>query len=216
MNDCESQYEQPHSLQWIDSHAHLDFDRFDSDREEVIQRAIQRGVHKIISIGTHIASTRRAINLAEQYPDLIYATAGFHPLYMDDDHTQGWIQLQEFIQHPLVVGVGETGLDYYYDKTPPAQQRDSFREHLKLSNQYQKPIIIHIRDAFEDAYQIIAEEGVSAGGVVHCFTGGPKECQQALDLGLYVSISGISTFKSAKGLREAVKCIPLNRLLSLN
>lgn len=213
MINSDAQLELHNSLQWIDSHAHLDFDRFDTDREEVIQRAIERGVHKIISIGTHIASSQRAIKLAEQYPDFIYASAGFHPLYMDDDHSQGWAQLKDLIQHPSVVGVGETGLDYFYDKTPPEQQRHSFREHLKLSNHYQKPVIIHIRDAFDDAYRIIAEEGVTAGGVVHCFTGGPKECQKAIDLGLYVSISGIATFKSAKELREAVRQIPLNRLL---
>jgi TatD DNase family protein len=201
------------TLSWIDSHAHLDFDRFDDDRAEVIARAQERGVKKMISIGTHISSTLRAIKLAERYPQVIYATAGFHPLYMDDDHDHGWSQLEILIQHPSVVGVGETGLDYYYDKTPPAQQRQSFREHLKLSNRFQKPIVIHIRDAFDDAYRIIEEEGVTAGGVVHCFTGGVKECQRALELGLYISISGIATFKSAKALRQAVPLIPKDRLL---
>ena len=201
------------TLAWIDSHAHLDFDRFDQDRIEVIERARERGVQKIISIGTHIASTKRAINLAQTYPDYIYASAGFHPLYMNDDHQEGWIALEELIQDQAVVAVGETGLDYYYDKTPPEQQRDSFRRHLQLANQYKKPIIIHIRDAFEDAYRLISEEGVEAGGVVHCFTGGVEECKQALELGLYISISGISTFKSAKSLREAVKLIPSTRLL---
>ena len=200
-------------LKWIDSHAHLDFDRFNDDRSEVIERARSRGVDKIISIGTHINSSKRAIRLAEEYANFIYASAGFHPLYMDDENEQGWLQLRELLVHPKVVAVGETGLDYYYDKTDPEQQRQSFRKHLQLANEFAKPIIIHIRDAFDDAYQIINEEGLSAGGVVHCFTGGIPECQQALDLGLYVSLSGITTFKSAKALRAAVEIIPNDRLL---
>ncbi len=200
-------------LKWIDSHAHLDFDRFDHDRKEVIQRAQARGVEKIISIGTHIASSQRAIALAEEHPDFIFASAGFHPLYMDDEHEEGWQQLSQLLRHPQVVAVGETGLDYYYDKTEPEQQRQSFRKHLQLAKEFAKPIIIHIRDAFDDAYRIIEEEGVPAGGVVHCFTGGIPECQKALELGLYISISGIATFKSAKALRAAVAIIPKDRLL---
>lgn len=200
-------------LQWIDSHAHLDFDRFDDDRGEVISRAKARGVSRVISIGTRIESTERAIALAERYPEFIYATAGFHPLYMTDDHEEGWRSLEELIVHPRVVGVGETGLDYYYDHTPHDQQRRSFRRHLQLANRFQKPIIIHIRDAFEDAFKIIDEEGIKAGGVVHCFTGGPEECLASLERGLYISLSGIVTFKSAKALRAAVPLVPNDRLL---
>ena len=201
------------SLMWIDSHAHLDFDRFDDDRMEVLERAKARGVTKVISIGTRVESIERAIALAECYPNFIHASAGFHPLYMEDNHEEGWRRLEELLSHPLVVGVGETGLDYYYDSTPPEQQRDSFRRHLRLSRRFSKPIIIHIRDAFDDAFKIIDEEGLSAGGVVHCFTGGPAECQAALDRGLYISLSGIVTFKSAKGLRAATPMIPDDRLL---
>ena len=200
-------------LPWIDSHAHLDFDRFDDDRIDVIERAQARGVTKVISIGTRIDSTKKAIELAESYPNFIYASAGFHPLYMGDDHEEGWRQLEDLLCDPRVVGVGETGLDYYYDSTPPQQQRDSFRRHLQLSSRFNKPIIIHIRDAFDDAFKIIDEEGLGAGGVVHCFTGGPEECQAALDRGLYISLSGIVTFKSAKGLRAATPLIPDDRLL---
>lgn len=201
------------TLTWIDSHAHLDFDRFDKDRDEVISRARARGVTTVISIGTRIESTTRAIHLAERYPGFIYATAGFHPLYMEDDNEKGWRELEELLRNPLIVAVGETGLDYYYDTTPPDQQRASFRRHLQLSKKYNKPIIIHIRDAFDDAFQMIDEEGLDAGGVVHCFTGGPKECQAALDRGLYISLSGIVTFKNAKELRAAAAMIPSDRLL---
>ena len=132
---------------------------------------------------------------------------------MGDDHEEGWRQLEDLLSDPRVVGVGETGLDYYYDSTPPQQQRDSFRRHLQLSRRFNKPVIIHIRDAFDDAFRIIDEEGLGAGGVVHCFTGGYGECQAALDRGLYISLSGIVTFKSAKGLRAATPLIPDDRLL---
>jgi TatD DNase family protein len=194
-----SQYLQSESslkseLFWIDSHAHLDFDRFDHDRHDVIERALARGVKRIISIGTRIESTRNALELARQNPGVIYASAGFHPLYMTDDHPEGWSALEELMQAPEVVGIGETGLDYYYDTTPHQQQRDSLRRHLQLSRRFNKPIIIHIRDAFDDAWRIISEEGTPAGGVVHCFTGGPQECERALELGLYISLSGIATF----------------------
>ena len=200
-------------LTWVDSHAHLDFDRFDQDRSEVIERALNRGVRRIISIGTRVASTQSAIELARQYPGLIYASAGFHPLYMADDHPEGWSAIERFMRAPEVIAIGETGLDYYYDTTPHQQQRDSLRRHLQLSRRFDKPLIIHIRDAFEDAWRIIAEEGTPAGGVVHCFTGGPEECKRAIELGLYVSLSGIATFKSARELRRAVTLIPSDRLL---
>lgn len=199
-------------LSWIDSHAHLDFDRFDDDRDQVISRALARGVSRMISIGTRLESIRRAIDLAERYPDIIYATAGFHPLYLKDDHAEGWADLEELLMHPRVVGVGETGLDYYYESTEPAQQRASFKKHIHLSQQLNKPLIIHIRDAFDDALSMIEEAG-GTKGIVHCFTGGPEECQRALDLGLFISISGIATFKSAQELREAIPLIPKDRLL---
>ena len=148
---------------WIDSHAHLDFDRFDADRDAVIERARDRGVTQIISIGTRVASSLSALELARAYPGVIYSTAGFHPLYLEDDHEEGWRQLEELAQLPEVVGVGETGLDYYYDTSDPQRQRDSFRRHLQMSAAVQKPIIIHIRDAFDDAFAIIEEEGLGGG-----------------------------------------------------
>ena len=200
------------SLSWIDSHAHLDFDRFDDDRPDVIERAIARGVKQVISIGTRLDSIERAVELSRRYPGVIFASAGFHPLYLNDDHEEGWEALEKWIKSPEVVGVGETGLDYYYDHTPHAQQRESFRRHIHLSQRYQKPMIIHIRDAFDDAFQILEEEG-GAKGVVHCFTGGPQECTRALELGLSISVSGVATFKNARPLRSAIPMIPEDRLL---
>jgi TatD DNase family protein len=198
---------------FIDSHAHLDFDRFDEDREEVLTRAREAGVERVISIGTRLSSTRAAISLARAYPSYLSASAGFHPLSLEDDTEEGWATLIELAEAPEVVAIGETGLDYYYDPSQGEQQRISFRRHLKLSQKVNKPIIVHIRDAFQDVFEITAQEGIPAGGVVHCFTGGVEECERALALGYHISLSGIVTFKNAKNIQEAVPMIPLDRLL---
>ena len=198
---------------FIDSHAHLDFDRFDEDREKVISRAQEVGVERVISIGTRLDSTRAAISLAQAYPAYLSASAGFHPLSLEDDTEEGWSALNILAEAPEVVAIGETGLDYYYDPSQGERQRLSFRKHLALSQKLNKPIIVHIRDAFNDVFELTAEEGIPAGGVVHCFTGGVEECERALALGYHISLSGIVTFKNAKKLQEAVSMIPLDRLL---
>lgn len=211
----------------IDSHAHLDFDRFDEDREALLTRAQEAGVERVISIGTRVESSERALALAERYPDMISASVGFHPLYLKDDHEEGWARLETLARHPRCCAIGETGLDYYYSAQGDegterdaeeraeveARQRRSFTRHLELSARLQKPIIVHIRDAFEDAYQLTARHGLMAGGVVHCFTGGPEECERALALGYHISLSGVVTFKGAKALQQAVPLIPLDRVL---
>jgi TatD DNase family protein len=200
---------------YIDSHAHLSFDRFDDDFNEVILRAKEAQVQSVLTIGTHLESIRACVELARTYPNYLRATAGFHPLALQDDHPQGRIELEEWIQDESVVAVGETGLDYYYQKEPEIlkQQQASFARHLEWANQYNKPIIVHIRDAFDDAYGLTKDIGLKSEGIVHCFTGGKEECKRALDLGYHISISGIVTFKSAKALRDAVSYIPLDRLL---
>ncbi len=202
----------------IDSHAHLDFDRFDEDRDAVLARAVEAGVRRVVTIGTRLDSSRRAIALAERHPSLLSASVGFHPLYMGDDTEEGWAQLEELAAHPRVCAVGETGLDYHYSaEEDRARQRASFARHLSLSAALGKPVIVHIRDSFEDSFALTAAagegRGLAAGGVVHCFTGGPEECARALDLGYHISLSGVVTFKSAKDLRAAVPLIPLDRLL---
>lgn len=219
----------------IDTHAHLDFERFDEDREEVLARASAAGVRRVVTIGTRLDSSRRAIALAERYPGLLRASVGFHPLYMGDDTEEGWAALEALARHPLVCALGETGLDYYYDagegesagagagaeggiEALRARQRASFARHLALSAALGKPVVVHIRDSFDDALRLTAEANggrglTAAGGVVHCFTGGPEECARALELGYHISLSGVVTFKSAKALRAAVPCIPLDRLL---
>ena len=196
----------------IDSHAHLTFDPFDNDRDEVLRRSREKGVETIITIGTELRSSRAAVALSERY-EMVFASAGVHPHAVDDFDDADWAQLAALWAHPRVCAVGETGLDYYYDYGDRARQRLLFRRHLEAAGQVGLQVVVHIRDAFDDAFDLMAQVGLPCGGVVHCFTGGPAECERALSLGMYISLSGIVTFKSAKSLRSAVPLIPSERLL---
>jgi len=190
----------------------LDFDRFDNDRQAVIDRAHAAGVDTVISIGTSVASSQAAHGLACRHPS-IFSSAGIHPHDADAFDDRDWPKLVELWKHSRVVAIGETGLDYYYDYADRSRQQDVFARHLEVAQKFDMPVIVHIRDAFDDAFQIMKDVGVSAGGVVHCFTGGIRECERALQLGLYVSISGIVTFKNAKAIQAAVPIIPNDKLL---
>lgn len=196
----------------IDSHAHLTFDRYDADRAAVLDRATAAGVVAILTIGTDLQSSQAALALAESDPRL-FASAGIHPHEADALDDADWPTLAALWRQPRVRAVGECGLDYYYDHSDRGRQRVVFRRHLEAGGEVGLPVVIHIRDAFDDAYADIRAVGLPAGGVVHCFTGGPAECEQALSMGLHVSISGIATFKNATALREAVAMIPADRLL---
>ncbi len=199
-------------MKLIDSHAHLDFDRFDADREAVLARAAEAGVERIITIGTDLASSRRALALAHAH-EHIFSAAGVHPHQSGDFDDADWPALEALWADPKVRAVGETGLDYYYDYSDRDRQRALFRRHLEACEAVQRPVVVHIRDAFDDAWRLTEEVGLPAGGVVHCFTGGPRECERALELGYHVSLSGMVTFKWASALREAVTLIPDDRLL---
>jgi TatD DNase family protein len=199
----------------IDSHAHLDFDKFDEDRPDVLARAAAAGVDTILTIGTDLASSRRALALASKaYEGVrIFASAGVHPHQADAFDDAHWLDLTALFIHPRVKAVGETGLDYYYDFSDRGRQQVLFKRHLELCGEVGRPIVVHIRDAFEDTWRLVEAVGLPAGGVVHCFTGGPAECEKALSLGFHISISGIATFKNAHELRAAVALIPDDRLL---
>lgn len=196
----------------IDSHAHLDFDRFAEDLDAVLDRAADANVPRAITIGTDLASSRRAVELAGRFPGRLWASAGVHPHQADAFQATDWPPLQALWATAAVVAVGETGLDYFYNYGDRVRQRSLFERHVAESNAVGKPVVVHIRDAFEDAFRILEAGGVQKG-VVHCFTGGPAECERALALGLYISLSGIVTFKSATALREAATLVPADRLL---
>ncbi|MEZ4465143.1 MAG: TatD family hydrolase [bacterium] len=196
----------------IDSHAHLDFDRFDDDREAVLERARDAGVDSILTIGTDLASSLRAVALARAWPR-VFASVGVHPHEADAFDDAHWPELTALFRDPRVRAVGETGLDYYYDYSDRGRQQALFARHLELCGEVARPVVVHIRDAFEDTWRLVEAVGLPAGGVVHCFTGGPAECERALELGFHVSLSGVVTFKNAKALREAATLIPADRLL---
>ena len=202
----------PRSVTLVDSHAHLDFDRFDHDRDLVFQRAEEQGVREIISIGTTPESSAAALRLAQGHPR-VFSSVGLHPLSAHEHGKEAEEKLLALTGDKRVVALRETGLDYHYHPEHGAVQRSWFRWHLRQSARLQLPVVVHIREAFEDALAISEEEGLKGGGVVHCFTGGVEEAQAALALGYFISLSGIVTFKSARALRAAVPEIPLDRLL---
>ncbi|MSP73407.1 MAG: TatD family deoxyribonuclease [Myxococcales bacterium] len=196
----------------IDSHAHLDGPKFHDDLQAVLERAAACGVYRILTIGTDLDSSLRAAKLAET-TDCLYASAGIHPHDASKFNDADWPTLSALWSQPKVRAVGETGLDYFYDFSPRLRQRELFRRHLEVAGEVKHPVVIHIRDAFDDAFADIADVGLPSGGVVHCFTGGPAECETALSLGLHISIPGIVTFKNGEALRSAVPLIPDDRLL---
>jgi len=202
-------------LQFIDSHAHLDGPDFDGDRADVLARARAAGVSPMVLIGAagDLATAHRTVDLAETEDDL-FATVGVHPHEAGKMQDDWWPTLRSLAEREVVVGVGETGLDYYYDSSPRDVQQRRFREFVDFGHEVGKPIVCHIRDAHDDAKAIIEEHRAGeAGAVIHCFTGGPQDARDYVALGCYVSFSGIVTFKSAESLRAAVREVPHDRLL---
>jgi TatD DNase family protein len=199
----------------IDSHCHLTDAKFDEDREAVIARARAAGVGRFLVIGANgeFSHNERAIALARQYDD-VFAVIGVHPHDAKDITEETYERLRELAQHPKVVGLGETGLDFYYDNSPREDQRVHFRNFIRLARELDLPLSMHVRDAYEEAARTLHEEGAGqVRGAMHCFTGNAEEARALLELGLFISFSGIVTFKSAPEVRTAAKAVPLDRLL---
>lgn len=197
----------------IDSHAHLDDLRYDTDRDNVLQRAQTAGIEAIVTIGCDLATSQTAVSLAHAHPN-IFATIGVHP-HEAKEIGEGWYEsFRSLAQHPKVVAYGEIGLDYHYDHSPREIQRQRFREQIHLARELALPLVIHTREAQEDTVMILREEGaVDVGGVFHCFSGDMWLAKDALDLGFYLSFSGVLTFKNATMLRDIAKTVPLDRLM---
>jgi TatD DNase family protein len=202
----------------IDSHCHIDGPEYDSDREEVISRAIDAGVTTMLNVGTgdpHSGAFERAVELAEKHEN-IYAAVGVHPhdaKLFDDDAEARLIGLAT--QSKRVIAWGEIGLDYHYDHSPREVQQTIFARQLKIARRLNLPVIIHSREADEDTIGIIREElgGYERAGVLHCFGGSLQMAREAIDLGFYISFAGNLTFKKAEDLREVARQLPLERLL---
>lgn len=201
------------SARIIDTHAHLDFPEFSQDLASVLSRAEEKGVAEVITIGIDLTSSRRAVDLAQQYSQ-IHATVGIHPhgaLRLEDETLA---TLTALATEKGVVAVGEIGLDYYRDRQPRDVQRLCLWQQVELACRVKLPAVFHIRDAYEDFMEIIPDYVSSLPGVVlHCFSGDWEVAKRCLDLGFYLSIPGTVTFPKAEVLHEVVKRAPLDRLL---
>lgn len=198
----------------VDSHCHLDFKDFSEELEDVVKRAANAGVGTMVTIATRLATFDRVLAIAERF-DNIYCSVGVHPHEADKESDVTAAQLAELALHPKVIGIGETGLDYYYEHSAREAQRTCFRQHIAAARETGLPLIVHSRDADADMQEILRDEAGKGAfpGLIHCFTSTDALATTALELGLSISISGIITFNGAKDLRDVVAKVPLERLL---
>jgi TatD DNase family protein len=207
---------------YIDSHAHLEGKRFDSDREQVLERASAAGIENVlaIGIGDGPGTLDCAIRLAERFPQLL-ATIGIHPHEAQMANEAGYQELEQLSKHPKVIAWGEIGLDYFYDHSPRDKQSTVFIRQMEMARSAKLPIIIHCRpsenseNAWDDTLRLIREHWASSGlgGILHCFTGGKAHARTALDMGFLISFAGNVTFPKAEGIRDVARDIPLDQVL---
>ncbi len=199
----------------IDSHCHLNFNAFDEDRNDVLNRAAEAGIVAFINPATNLEDSRQITSMAEEIPNL-YATVGFHPNDAVNFNEAALTQLRDLTNHPKVVAIGEIGLDYYWDKTPKSIQQAMFKQQLALAKETGKPVIIHQRESGQDTMSILREWGAGQnhpGLVLHSFSGDKAMAAEALELGFYIGLSGPITFKNARDLPDIVAALPPERLL---
>jgi TatD DNase family protein len=201
-------------MKLIDSHCHLNYDGLVERQQEVLENARERGVSGFLNISTRQREWAEIVALAEQELD-VWASVGVHPHEADAHPDLGAAALVEASSHPRVIAIGECGLDYYYDKSDRDAQRERFQAHIDAARETGLPLVIHTRDAEDDTAEILSsavrEGGVN--GVLHCFTGSAELARKGLNLGLYVSLSGIVTFKNAQDLQETAKWLPAGQML---
>ncbi|MCG8358688.1 MAG: TatD family hydrolase [Kiloniellales bacterium] len=198
----------------VDSHCHLDYLARDGDIEPVVERARAAGLAGMLTISTTLSGFPEVLAIAERHDD-VWCSVGVHPHEAAEEGQEKPDRLVGLAKHGKVVGIGETGLDYYYEHSPRQAQQASFRAHIAAARQTGLPVIVHTRDAEEDTIGILREE-MAAGefsGVIHCFSSDRALAEAALDIGLSISVAGIVTFKKAEAIREAVAAVPLERLL---
>lgn len=198
----------------VDSHCHLNYKGLKEDQAAVVERARDAGVGCMLAINTKLSEYQEIVDIVEAYDD-IYGSVGIHPHEAENEPDVALDALLSRAKHPKIVGIGETGLDYFYDNAPRDMQMVNFKAHIAASRQTGLPVIIHTRDADDDCVAVLRDEMTKGAfpGVIHCFTASQMLADAVLELGLYISISGIATFKSAKDLQETVKTVPLDRLL---
>ena len=199
----------------FDSHAHYDDERFDADRDELLESIHREGVEYIMTIGADLPTSYAARELAERY-DFVYFAAGIHPEQAGDAPENYLEELKALAAHPKCRAIGEIGLDYYWDKEEEVQknQRIWFRRQLELAKESNLPVIIHSRDAAADTMEIMKEAYVQGiKGVIHCFSYSKEQAQEYVKMGYYIGVGGVATFKNAKKLKEVIETIPLEKIL---
>jgi TatD DNase family protein len=197
-----------------DSHCHLDFDAFDAELDQVVDRARRAGVGPMVTICTRLTQFERVRKIAEGFDD-VWCSVGIHPHEAANEPEVSSAHLVDLANHPKVVGIGETGLDYYYEHSPRMRQKDVFRRHIEAARKSSLPLIVHSREADKDTIELL-EDGAAKGGlagVIHCFSSTAFLAERALALGFYISFSGIVTFRNAESLRAIARSIPDERLL---
>lgn len=200
---------------YVDAHCHLERETYGDELEAVIERARAAGLSHFVAVGASgvAAGARQVVALARAH-DFIFAAVGIHPHDAGRATPDDEAAVASLLSHPKVVALGEIGLDYYYDNSPREAQRELFARLLAVGRDRDVPVMLHVRDAHDDTFELLDRVGLPRrGGVVHCFTGGPREAREYLDRGMMLSIPGVVTFRTADALREAVREAPLDRLL---
>jgi TatD DNase family protein len=192
---------------WVDSHCHLQL----AGGDEHVARAHDAGVEWMVCVGTDLQTSQEALELSSSHRS-VYAAAGLHP-HDASKLAAEWDELEPLAVSDDCIAIGECGFDLYYEHSPRDEQETAFRWQIRLAKRVGKPLVIHSRDAWEDTFRVLDDEGVPERTVFHCFTGGPDEARQALDRGCYLSFSGIVSFKNAESLRDAARLAPADRLL---
>lgn len=198
----------------VDSHCHLDFPDFDAERPDVVQRALDAGVERMVTICTRLRNEPKVRAIADAFAPVFYA-CGTHPMSAAEEPLATVDELVKIAQHPKMVGIGETGLDYHYTSESADIQKESLRIHINAARETKLPLIIHARAADDDMAQILTEEHASGAFtcVMHCFSSSPALAKAALDLGFYLSMSGIATFPKSQEVRDIFAAAPLERIL---
>ncbi len=198
----------------VDSHCHLDFPDFEAEVDDVVRRASQAGVGRIVTICTRVRQFERVLALAERFPQ-IFCSVGTHPHNAGEERDVTLDELLTRADHPKVVAIGEAGLDYFYDKAPREDQADGLRRHIEAARITGLPLVIHARDADADMIRILTEEAGQGAfpAVLHCFSSGRALAETGIDLGFYVSFSGILTFRNSESLRAIARDLPADRIL---
>ncbi len=196
----------------FDSHCHLEMGEFDADREAVLERAFAAGVRRVVTVGTTLEDGRKAVSIAERHPG-VYASVGVHPHDVRGIDLGTYDALKRLAASPKVVAYGEIGLDFFRNRSPREVQLARFREQLDIAAGLDLPVIIHDREAHEETLAILSQRPVRRGGIFHCFSGDRNMAERCMEMGFYLSIPGTVTFPKAESLREAVRDLPLSRLL---